>query len=134
MQFEYHSFEVEPYLKQGTQPVFMLSTLNKTAKYYTLTNPETGEATLTTGISDAVRIPVFALITAEPNNDLSFKKLTHGSLLTGLGIETATKFVAKLTGGTVERVIVILATNCHELANHRYRTYLGITVEMKEWV
>jgi hypothetical protein len=134
MQFEYHSFEVESYLKQGIQPVFMLSPLDKTAKYHTLTNPETGEVTITTGISDAVRIPVFALVTSEPSNDLSFKKLTHGSLLTGLGFEIATKFVTKLTGGTIERVIVILATNCHELANHRYRAYLGVTVEIKEWV
>jgi hypothetical protein len=134
MQFEYHSFEVEPYLKQGNQPVFMLSELNKTSKYYTLTDPTTGNATLTTGISDAVRIPIFALITAEPNEDLNFKKLTHGSLLTGLGIETAMKFTAKLNGGIIEKVIVILATNCHELTNHRYRAYLGISVELRDYV
>ncbi len=131
MRFEYHSFEVEPFLKQGIQPVFMFNGLNKTAQYYTLTDPNTGELTLTTGISDAVRVPVFALITAALGEDDSLKQLTHGSLLLNVGIETAMKFMTKLNNSKINRVIVVVATNCHELPNSRYRAYVGLTAEVE---
>ena len=132
MRFEYHSFVVEPFLKQGNQPVFMFSDLNKTSKYYTLSDPDKSIVTLTTGISDAVRIPVFALVTADPGDDAQLKQLTHGSLLLGVGLETSAKFFASLPPGNINRIIVVVATNCHELTNSRYRAYLGMTAEMEE--
>jgi hypothetical protein len=130
MKFEYHAFRVEPYLQRGVQPVFALPEMEPAATYYTLTDPGTGACSVTTNSSDAVRIPVFALSTAAPP-DLS--QLTHGSLLTTVGLEVAIRLLSQLRlQDAITRVIVILATNCHHLAGDRYRTYFGISIETRK--
>lgn len=132
MRFEYHVFTVEPFLQRGVQPVFALSSPTPNAVYYTLTDPETGGYAITTSNSEAVRIPVFGISTAAPV-DTSLSQLTHGSLLTSVGIEVALKFFNQLRLVTaINRVVVVLATNCHQLANNRYRTYVGISIETRK--
>ena len=128
MKFEWHSFEVEPYLEKGIQPEFMYKDLNPSSEYCTLSDPAAGEYVLTStaGGSEAVRIPVFALIA-----DGSTQPTSHGSLLTGLGIETASTYINRIAKQyKVHKIIVIMATNCHELENNRYRAYFGITAEV----
>jgi len=132
MRFEYHAFEVEQYLEHGVQPVFALKDMESACSYYTLTNATTGEAAITSPNSDVVRIPVFGLVTEAPAGaDEITKQTTHGSLLVGMGMEVAIKFISRLTlKKPISRVVVIMATNCHELENKRYRAYFGVTLEV----
>jgi hypothetical protein len=107
--------------------------LEPTARYYTLVDPTKMEHAVTTSVSDGVRVPVFAVATpAISEQAKTVRDLTHGSLLFAMGLENAIRFMDKLKlSKPVERVIVVLATNCHELAGNRYRAYFGITVEIK---
>ena len=134
MKSEYHSFEVEPYLEHGIQPVFAFKEMAPACNYHTLSNPATGEAAVTSPNSDGVRIPVFGLVTEVPSNaDEVTQQTTHGSLLVGMGMEVAIKFISRLqTNKPISRVVVIMATNCHELENKRYRAYFGVTVEVEK--
>lgn len=132
MKFEYHAFVVEPYLQRRIQPVFALSDLTPASVYYTLTDPATGEYSITTSNSEAVRIPVFGVSTAAPPT-IDLQQLTHGSLLTSVGFEVAMRFLDRLRlKEEIDRVVVVLATNCHQLINNRYRTYFGISVETRK--
>ena len=133
MKFEYHAFEVEPYLQKEMQPVFTMRGIKPTAKYYTLVDLKEMKYALTTSLSDGVRVPVFAVATGEDRNkDINVKQLTHGSLLFAMGMENATMFIDKLQlNKPISRVITILATNCHALTNNRFRAYFGITVEVE---
>lgn len=132
MRFEYHAFAVEPFLQRGVQPIFALSSLAPASVYYTLTDPATGEYSVTTNNSEAVRIPVFGISTAAPS-DSELSQLTHGSLLTSVGLEVAMKMLNQLQlKAAIERVVVVLATNCHQLAGNRYRTYVGISIETRK--
>lgn len=97
MNFEYHSFEVETYLKAGIQPIFTLKAMSPQVIYYTMTDPATGAFAKTTNHSDAVRIPVFGLVTHTlDGTGESLKNMTHGSLLACTGIEIATRFIGGL--------------------------------------
>jgi hypothetical protein len=134
MNFEYHSFKVEPYLEHGIQPVFVLKSMEPACTYHTLTDPATGESSVTSPNSEVVRIPVFGLVTSVPENadDLT-RQTKHGSLLVGMGLETAIKFISCLnTSKPISRVVVIMSTNCHELEENKYRAYFGVTVEIKQ--
>lgn len=132
MKFEYHSFEVEPYLEQGVQPVFTFREMAPACNYYTLSNPDTGESSVTSPNSDGVRIPVFGFVTEVSREaDEVTKQTTHGSLLVGMGMEVAIKFISRLAlRKPISRVVVVMATNCHELENKRYRAYFGVTLEV----
>ncbi len=128
MKFEYHAFEVEPFLAEKVQPLFTLAPALG-ATYYTLSDPSTGSYSITTSNSDIVRIPVFGISTEPGTGVLS--KLTHGSLLTSIGIEVAMQLMNKLNlQSPIERVIILLATNCHQLLAGRYRSYVGISIEV----
>lgn len=132
MRFEYHAFDVEPYLNRGAQPSFVLPDLSPGMAYCTLADPATGAHAVTTRNSDAVRIPVFGISTAAPDTDPDLARLSHGSLLTSVGIEVASRFLAGIEArDAIERVIVILATNCHALTGARYRTYFGLAAEIR---
>lgn len=132
MKFEYHAFEVEKYLERGIQPVFALKAMEPACSYHTLTNPDTGESAVTSPNSEVVRIPVFGLVTEVPAGaDEITKQTTHGSLLAGMGMEVAIKFISRLElKKPISRVVVIMATNCHELENKRYRAYFGVALEV----
>jgi len=134
MKFEYHSFEVEKYLEHGIQPIFALKDMVPGCSYHTLTDPATGEFATTSPNSDVVRVPVFGLVTEVPSGaDEVTQQTTHGSLLVGMGMEVAIKFISRLqTKKPISRVVVIMATNCHELENKRYRAYFGVTVEVEK--
>jgi hypothetical protein len=131
MKFEYRTFDVAPYLASGVQPSFVFSRLEPAAIYYTLADPETGEASITRGNSTVVRIPVFGISTCKlsPADDLG--QADHGSLLTVLGMEVALKFANRLQlQKPISRVVVVVATVCHGLPDARYRAYLGIALEV----
>ena len=131
MKFEYHTFDVAPYLASGVQPSFAFPRLEPAATYYTLADPETGEAAITRGNGTVVRIPVFGISTRllSPADDLS--QADHGSLLTVLGMEVILKFTSQLQlQKPVTRAVVIIATACHSLPDARYRAYLGIALEV----
>lgn len=133
MKFEYYAFEVENYLRAGVQPSFVLEKPDKNFVYYTLTDPATGSFSKTTSNSEAVRIQVFGVKTNSVASDPSLGKLSSGSLLTSIGLEVAMKFLANLPKTkTIERVLVIMANNCHEVADKRYRTYFGLAVETRK--
>jgi hypothetical protein len=126
MQFKYEPFDVEFYLKQKVQPIFLISELKPATNYYTLQNPYTGEFAVTTSNSEAVRVPVFG-VTAR-SDDLT---MTHGSLLTIMGVESAAKFISQLplrtTSITCLRMFV--SKTCHELPDGSFRAYFGLVVE-----
>jgi hypothetical protein len=131
MKFEYHTFEVESYLRSGQQPSFTMKGVEPTSKYYTLVDPTSMRHALTTSASDGVRVPVFAVTTA-PVQDEKVRGLTHGSLLFAAGLENAMRFMYELKlNKPIEKAIVVLATNCHELSGDRYRAYFGITLEVQ---
>lgn len=132
MKFEYHTFDVEPYLASRVQPSFAFPRMAPAANYYTLTDPETGEAAFTRGNGAVVRIPVFGVSTQplDPAEELS--RADHGSLLTALGMEVILKFVSRLPPHPpISRAVVVLATACHSLPDARYRAYLGIALEVE---
>lgn len=133
MKFEYFTFEVEPYLQSGNQPSFVFNDVQPARDYYTLTNPNSSEMTmtLTTNSSEGVRIPVHAVATSFPDQQSEeVKLLGHGSLLFAMGMEHAFKAVNELNlKKPIERVVIVMATNCHELAGQRYRAYFGLTIE-----
>lgn len=140
MKFEWHSFKVEPYLEKGIQPEFMYKGINPGCEYCTIADPSTGEFTVTStgGGSEAVRIPVFAVVAdgnVQPNPTYQaegeFTQSTgHGSLLTCTGLEVAAKFIQQIGARHINKIVVVMATNCHELENNRYRAYFGITAEV----
>jgi len=109
MKFEYHTFDVEPYLASRVQPSFAFPRMTPAANYYTLADPETGEAAFTRGNGEVVRIPVFGVSTQplDPAEDLS--RADHGSLLTALGMEVILKFVNRLPPHPpISRAVVVL--------------------------
>jgi hypothetical protein len=136
MRFEYHSFDVRPFLVNQRQPSFVLSGLKPGSRYCTLTDPDTGKFSVTSGSGNAVRIPVFGISTAVSSDDL-LDKLSPGSLLASIGLEVAIKFMLALQIGgrdsnnKVERVVIVIATDTHALAGDkpRYRVYFGMTLE-----
>ena len=132
MKFEYHTFSVEEYLTAGTQPSFTMKGVSPASKYYTLVDPDNMEYSLTASHSEGVRVPVFAVATArEIEQPENIRNLTVGSMLFAMGLENAMRFLENLNlTRSVERVIVALATNCHELSGGRYRAYFGMTVEV----
>jgi len=128
MEFEYHPFDVEPYLQQKVQPIFLISNPQPATKYYTLTNPVTGEFSVTTCNSDAIRVPVFGIATKPTTS--AMQDMTHGSLLTSAGLEIAMQFMQQLPARTaVTRLQVFIANNCHELPDGSFRTYFGFVAE-----
>jgi hypothetical protein len=133
MKFEYYAFKVAPYLKTGTKPSFVLEKPDKSFIYFTLANPEDGSFSKTTSNSEAVRIPVFNIKTSVIAGDSSLEQLSHGSLLAAVGIEVTTRFIAKLSHTkNIQRVLIVLADECHELADKRYQVYFGLTVETRK--
>tara|TARA_R110000824_G_scaffold68478_1_gene177083 strand:+ start:1305 stop:1745 length:441 start_codon:yes stop_codon:yes gene_type:complete len=144
MKFEWHSFKVEPYLEKGIQPEFMYKGINPSCEYCTMADPSTGKFTVTStgGGSEAVRIPVFAVIAdgnvqPSPTYQAEGEPTSHGSLLTCTGLEVASKLMQQLQARFdnyfarhINKIVVVMATNCHELENNRYRAYFGITVEV----
>ena len=132
MEFEYHTFEVESFLESGQQPSFTMKNLKPTGKYVTLVNPETMEVSLTTSNSEGVRVPVFAVVTQAPEQQAeNVRNLNHGSLLVAMGMENAMRFVSQIDNRTtIEKVVIVMATNCHQLQGGRYRAYFGITAEV----
>lgn len=130
MKFEYFTFEVESFLQNGNQPSFVWKDVMPSRKYHTLTDAAKSVLTMTTNNSNGVRIPVHAVATSFPDEQPEgVKLLSHGSLLFAMGIEHALKAAAQLDRLTIERAIIVLATNCHELAGQRYRAYFGLTFE-----
>ena len=128
MEFEYRPFDVEPYLQQKVQPIFLISKPKPATKYYTLTNPATGEYSITTRNSDAIRVPVFGV--AAKATVESMQNMTHGSLLTAAGLEVAMKFMQHLPARTtVTRLQVFIANSCHKLPDGSFRTYFGFVAE-----
>lgn len=133
MRFEYHAFEVAPYLRAGVQPSFVLADPDFNHVYYTLTDPDTGKFSKTTSNSEVVRIPVFGVKTNSVEHDMVLTKLSHGSLLTTVGLEVATRFMAMVPKrNEISRVVVVIADACHELPDQRYRAYFGITMEIQK--
>jgi hypothetical protein len=132
MKFEYHTFEVEPYLAAGNQPSFTMKGVSAASKYYTLIDPGSMKYSLTASQSEGVRIPVFAVATSpEVEQPEDVRDLTVGSMLFAMGLENAMRFIENLNLTLpIGRVVVVLATNCHELSGGRYRAYFGITVEV----
>lgn len=146
MEFEYFSFDVEPFLRTETQPVFVLRSLNPSFRYWTLTDLNQGTLTPSLAPSQGVRIPVFAvsvpaktasigIVQEAPTN--SQNSLSHGSLLFTLGFENAMKSAAMLSVAAAElgqarvfsevkKVIVVLSTECHAVAD-KYRAYFGLS-------
>lgn len=146
MEFEYFSFDVEPFLRTQTQPFFVLKRLNPSFRYWTLTDLDQKILTPSLAPSQGVRIPVFAVsvpantssssvLTEAPTNSL--QGLSHGSLLFTLGFENALKAASslsvtlkELSGGRLwpeaEKVIVVLSTECHAVDN-KYRAYFGVS-------
>jgi len=48
-----------------------------------------------------------------------------------MGMEVAIKFISRLAlRKPISRVVVVMATNCHELESKRYRAYFGVTLEV----
>lgn len=134
MQFEYFTFEVEPYLQSGNQPSFVWRDVKPSCNYHTLTDLEKVETTLTTNNSDGVRIPVHAVATSPPEEQSQHvKQLGHGSLLFAMGMEHAMRAIRSVDADQViERVILVIATNCHELTGQRYRAYFGLSIETRK--
>lgn len=131
MQFEYHAFDVAPYLESSTQPSFALPGLIPAATYYTLTNPDTGAYSMIRGGAEVVRIPVFGVATQPPDPNSTMRAAGHGSLLVALGLELALKFTNQLQlTQPISRVVVLVATRCHTLPEARYRAYLGLALEV----
>lgn len=126
MQFEFHPFDVEFYLKQKVQPIFLISELKPATNYYTLQNVHTGEFAVTTSNSEAVRVPVFGVAAGSNDPDMD-----HGSLLTISGVEVAATFISQLPLRTasITRVHMFVAKNCHELPDGSFRAYFGLAVE-----
>src|SRR5690606_20289897 len=94
-------------------------------RFYTLIELSTMQSALTTNASAGVRIPVFGVTTqGQPGEN----NLTHGSLLFATGMETALKFLDSVrTRGPVKKAIIVLANDCHDLGDGRYRAYFGIS-------
>ena len=133
MRFEYHAFEVAPYLRAGIQPTFALNQPDFNHVYYTMIDPSTGQFSKTTSNSDAVRIPIFGIKTNFVANDPVLAKLSHGSLLTATGLEVATRFISALPAKKqINRVIIVMADACHELPGKQYKAYFGLTVEVQK--
>ena len=135
MKFDYYAFDVEPYVKKGVQPLFWLDEkLEPTSVFYTLSDPATGEysKTLANSAHPVVRMPVFAISTpSTEGSDLQY--LTHGSLLTALGMEVAMRFLNQLNlDKPAVRAVILMAQTCHQLADRRYRAYCGITIEARQ--
>lgn len=131
MKFDYYAFDVEPYVQKGVQPLFWLDEkLDPASVFYTLSDPATGEYSKSVG--KVHRIPVFAISTpATEGSDLQY--LTHGSLLTSLGMEVAMRFLNQLNlDKPAVRAVILIAQTCHQLADKRYRAYFGITIEAKQ--
>lgn len=145
MEFEYFSFDVGPFLRTQTQPVFVLKNLNPSFRYWTLT--DLNQKTLVPSLvpSQGVRIPVFAV--SIPSQTVSLgvtvdsptntqNKLSHGSLLFTLGFENAMKAASTLSctladlgqtmSAEVQKVIVVLSTECH-FVDDKYRAYFGLS-------
>jgi hypothetical protein len=123
MKFEYYAFKVAPYLKTGTKPSFVLEKPDKNFIYFTLTNPEDGAFSKTTS----------NIKTSAITGDSSLEQLSHGSLLAAVGIEVTTRFIARLSHTkNIQRVLIVLADECHELADKRYQVYFGLTVETRK--
>jgi hypothetical protein len=133
MKIEYHTFDVEPWLKVKQQPIFTIKGTGATSQYYTLIDPTSMEHALTTSLSEGVRVPVFAVATTlAQHQDANGQTLGHGSLLFAMGMENTLHFVNKLQlRKPINRAIIAIATNCHALAGDRYRAYFGITLEVE---
>jgi hypothetical protein len=133
MRFEYHAFEIAPYLRAGKQPSFVLTDPDFNQVYYTLTDPDTGKFSKTTSNSAVVRIPVFGVKTNFVGNDPVLTKLSHGSLLTATGLEVAARFIAALPKrNQITRVVIVMADVCHELPDKQYKAYFGLTAELQK--
>lgn len=136
MEFEYFSFDVEPFLRTQTQPVFVMKNLNPSFRYWTLTDLSQKTLTPSLAPSQGVRIPVFAVSVPSYTVTNQQQQLTHGSLLFTLGFENAMKASSILAAtfaesGTVvsadvQKVIVVLSTECHAIAD-KYRAYFGVS-------
>jgi len=131
MKFDYYAFDVEPYVKKGIQPLFWLDEkLDPVSVFYTLSDPATGKYSKSVG--KVHRMPVFAISTpSTEGSDLQY--LTHGSLLTTLGMEVAMRFLNTLNlNEPAIRAVISIGQTCHQLADRRYRVYFGITIEAKK--
>lgn len=132
MKIEYHTFDVEPWLASGKQPSFMVRGVEHTSRYFTLTNLDGMKYSITTSVSEGVRVPVFAAATSAPQEQPeNVRELGHGSMLFAMGLENALQFLDSLQlKKPVARAVIVIATNCHALENDRYRAYFGITLEV----
>jgi hypothetical protein len=133
MKFEYHSFAVEPYLDKKLQPTFVLKDLNASSKYHTVSSmdPVTFSVVKPGGINAGLNLRVFPIASANrEEHDEDERNLSSGSILFALGLESALKVLSELKlNGTVSKVVIVLATNCHELEGGRCRAYFGIAIE-----
>jgi hypothetical protein len=132
MKIEYHTFDVEPWLASKRQPSFTVKGVEHTSKYYTLTDLERMQYSVTTSVSEGVRVPVFGVSTSAPQEQPeNVRELGHGSMLFAMGMENALQFLDSLIlKSPVSRAVIVIATNCHALENSRYRAYFGITLEV----
>jgi len=132
MKIEYHTFDVEPWLRDKRQPAFTIKGVEHTSKYYTLTDLNKMEYAVTTSASEGVRVPVFAVATSQPEVQAeNVRELSHGSLLFAMGMENALRFLDSLKlKSQVDRAVIVIATDCHALEDDRYRAYFGITLEV----
>jgi len=134
MKFEYHSFEVEPYLQKGVRPGFLLKDLNQGAIYYTVSDMEPVEFSVNKGGngSEGTNLKIFPIASSNrSDHDDAEQLLSHGSILFALGLETAMKILEEFKiDKPITKVIVALATNCHELEGGRYRAYFGMSIEV----
>lgn len=133
MKFEYHSFNVEPYLQQNTRPAFVLKELNASSRYHVVSDmdPVSFSIGKPGGSNAGLNIKVFPIASAKrTDHDSDEQQLSHGSILFALGLESASKILNELEcRGTISKVIIVLATNCHELDGGRYRAYFGMAIE-----
>lgn len=133
MKFEYHSFDVEPYLQSGVQPSFLLKDLSTASRYHVVSgmDPVKFSVSKAGGVNEGLNIRVFPIASANRSEqDSDEKHLSHGSVLFALGLESALKILNEIEcKGTITKAVIVLATNCHELEGGRYRAYFGMAIE-----
>ena len=124
MQFEYYSFDVSVHADEDRKIEYVLRPDGgiRPGHFRSLTNPTTGESSVTTNASEGVRVVVHPIGIRNDDN----LGVSDGSGIFILAVELVAKFAAQLDASKIEKLYVDVSSNVYATSEFSNVVYVGM--------